>query len=108
WASARPVRSAPEEVTVASSGDQRAVGRQVTPPGSNTAMSPLAARAATVVSYRSRLTDTATTGPSHVAIAEVASAVLPDPVGPIRATEPRLPCRRAARPVTGWRWRSSV
>ena len=44
-------------------------------------MLPFLARAATVVSYRSRFTDTATTGPSHVAIADVASAVLPDPGG---------------------------
>ena len=41
-------------------------------------------------------------------MAAVASAVLPDPVGPMRATEPRLPWRRAARPRSGWRTRSSV
>ena len=101
WARARPVRNAPDEVVTASSGDQRAVGSPVAMPGSNTAISPRAARAAAVVSYRSRLTDTATTGPSQVAIAEVASAVLPEPVGPISATEPRLPCRRARRPRSG-------
>ena len=50
WASARPVRSAPEELTAAASGVQRAVGRLVAAPGSNTAISPLAARAPAVVS----------------------------------------------------------
>ena len=31
--------------------------------------------------------------------ADAANAVLPEPVGPISATDPRLPCRRALRPL---------
>ena len=85
------MRNAPDDVVTASNGDQRADARPVAMPGSNTAMSPRAERAAAVVSYRSRFTDTATTGPSQVTNADAASAVLPEPVGPIRATEPRLP-----------------
>ena len=107
-ANALPVRNAPDDVDTALSGDHRALGRLVAAPGSNTAISPLAARAAAVASYRSRFTETATTGPSQVAIADAASAVFPDPVGPIRATDPRLPWRRAARPLRGCRLRSSV
>ena len=50
WARARPVRNAPEEVVTEVSGDQRAVGKLVAAPGSNTAISPLPARTAAVAS----------------------------------------------------------
>ena len=57
-------------------------------------------------------TDTATTGPSQVTSAEAANAVLPEPVGPINATDPRLPCRRALAASAGGergpRWPAAV
>ena len=102
------MRSASPAVPTRCNGDQRADGKPVDAAGSNTANSPLSARAATVTSYRSRFTDTTTAGPSHVATADAANAVLPDPVGPIKATDPLDPCRTAALPDNALRSRSSV
>ena len=108
-ASARPARAAPDVVVTSRNGVHRADGSPVTPPGSNTANSPRRARAAAVVSYRSRFTDNATTGPSHPMIPADASTVFPERVGPINATDPRSPCRFVARrPFAGCRSRSSV
>ena len=90
-ASARPVINASFDDATRRSGDHRADGKPVDAAGSKTAIWPLPARAATVTSYKSRFTETITAGPSQVAAAAVASCVLPEPVGPISATDPREP-----------------